>query len=60
MDLQCGKQRQMVKGAVCLLACTHTHTHCAQHNKRGEEIPKAHYACCRSLTQAKGLSSFVF
>lgn len=67
MDLQCGKQRQMVERAVYFsVLCasldihTHTHTHRAQQNACGEEIPKAHYECCCSLTQAKGLSSFGF
>lgn len=68
MDLQCGKQRQMVERAVyCSVLCVcefghgHTHTYTLpSKNACGEEVPKAHYECCRSLTQAKGLSSFGF
>ena len=44
---------------MCLLAWTYTHTY-TQRNVCGEEIPKAHYVCCRSFTQAKGLNSFGF
>lgn len=69
MDLQCGKQRQMAAGAACVRVCVSMR--CVyfassatrargEHNECGKEIPKAHYVCSRSLTQARGLSSFGF